>query len=331
MQKIKLIAKNVMPIHLACEKIDDNKILFDVLDMLLDAGSYINCAAKSKGYATPLTIACAKRDKELIARLIEKGADINFKLVRDGNRRFNWRIPTPLEVVCDNGDLDTFKFLIKNGAEYHKFIDKKCNNERVKSLTHRAYNERDIFVLQLFSNYNPLCILAMICLKNDLEMLKQISIRPHDSDGDVLLKIACKNKNLEMVKYIVESWAENIRYTGVLSIVYGSRCWEIFSFLLDSGASPNEMHGEWHILTDACIKGDMETVKRLIAAGADLNVRDETWTPLKKACRANNFELVKLLVASGADPNFNAGNWPPIKCTNDPRIIDYLKNFHREK
>ena len=48
-------------------------------------------------------------------------------------------------------------------------------------------------------------------------------------------------------------------------------------------------------------KGDLETVKKLIALGADVNKKSNGMTPAMYAAKYNRAEILKLLVSKGAD------------------------------
>ena len=49
------------------------------------------------------------------------------------------------------------------------------------------------------------------------------------------------------------------------------------------------------------VKGDIETVKKLIELGADVNQKSNGMTPAMYAARYNKVEILKLLVEKGAD------------------------------
>jgi len=55
-------------------------------------------------------------------------------------------------------------------------------------------------------------------------------------------------------------------------------------------------------LCQAVIKGDLETVKKMIEFGSDINEASNGMTPLMFAARYNNVEVIELLLANGADP-----------------------------
>ncbi|WP_298321148.1 ankyrin repeat domain-containing protein [uncultured Aquimarina sp.] len=50
----------------------------------------------------------------------------------------------------------------------------------------------------------------------------------------------------------------------------------------------------------AIVKGDLETVKKMIELGSDVNKQSEGKTPLMYAARYNRADIIKLLVAKGA-------------------------------
>ncbi len=87
----------------------------------------------------------------------------------------------------------------------------------------------------------------------------------------------------------------------------------------EAGAAGNQATGESSDapLSMAVLKGDLPTVRRLIAEGADVNSRDENGsTPLHAAAFLGRYEIAAVLLERGADPNAKAndGN-PPISAT----------------
>ncbi|PXX26780.1 ankyrin repeat protein [Arenibacter sp. ARW7G5Y1] len=66
--------------------------------------------------------------------------------------------------------------------------------------------------------------------------------------------------------------------------------------------------GDLSSFCKAIIKGDLETVKRLIELGEDVNQKSLGKTPAIFAARYNKVEILELLIANGADLK--------IKCDN---------------
>ncbi|TRZ41419.1 ankyrin repeat domain-containing protein [Robertkochia solimangrovi] len=51
----------------------------------------------------------------------------------------------------------------------------------------------------------------------------------------------------------------------------------------------------------AIVKGDLETVKKLIELGADVNAKSKGMTPVMYAAKFNRVEILELLIANGAN------------------------------
>jgi len=88
------------PLHLACA----NKN-FNLVELLIEHGA--NVESKSKGHITPLSIACLSEYFNIAKLLIEHGANIESK---DKNER------TLLDVACQSGQFNLVKFLVEHGA-----------------------------------------------------------------------------------------------------------------------------------------------------------------------------------------------------------------------
>ena len=79
------------------------------------------------------------------------------------------------------------------------------------------------------------------------------------------------------------------------------------------------------------VKGDLETVKKLIELGADVNEKSNGMTPAMYAARYNRVAVLELLVKHGAKLNeksekgFTAKDY--AKQSNATDILDYLKNL----
>ena len=71
----------------------------------------------------------------------------------------------------------------------------------------------------------------------------------------------------------------------------------------DVNARNNEGYTPLHLATN---KGQLDTVKELVATGADVNARNnEGYTPLHRVAWSGPVEVVKILAATGADVNAN--------------------------
>lgn len=135
-------------------------------------------------------------------------------------------------------------------------------------------------------------MIQIICYESDLRELtaKEVvegyglssGIDSLDSFGDTLLIAACKNKQMEYVKYCLAQGANPD---------YINKC----------GESPI------HVLIDTVLHDESQSisiVKLLLDSGADIEIRaymDKT--PYLRACSRNSFAMIKLLVERGCDTN----------------------------
>jgi len=60
-------------------------------------------------------------------------------------------------------------------------------------------------------------------------------------------------------------------------------------------------------LTEACMQGDLKTVKRLLAEGMDVNAKAGSQSPIVEAAGGGHLKLVQLLLDKGADINSRGG------------------------
>src|SRR5690606_32712111 len=78
------------------------------------------------------------------------------------------------------------------------------------------------------------------------------------------------------------------------------------------------------------VKGDIETVKKLIELGADVNEKSNGLTPAMYAAKYNRVEILKLLVENGAkldvksEKGFTAEKYAQLSNAND--ALAYLKS-----
>jgi len=81
----------------------------------------------------------------------------------------------------------------------------------------------------------------------------------------------------------------------------------------------------------AIIKGDAETVKKLIELGSDVNEESLGLTPAMYAAKYNKVEILQILVKKGADLNrrsdkgFTAKRYAQL--SNAKEALDYFENL----
>ncbi len=80
----------------------------------------------------------------------------------------------------------------------------------------------------------------------------------------------------------------------------------------------------------AIVKGDLETVKRLIALGEDVNQKSLGKTPAHFAARYNRPEILKLLIKNGANLKTRCGKGYSVKkhaeLSNATEALEIIKS-----
>ncbi|TPN83050.1 ankyrin repeat domain-containing protein [Aquimarina algicola] len=81
----------------------------------------------------------------------------------------------------------------------------------------------------------------------------------------------------------------------------------------------------------AIVKGDLETVKKMIELGSDVNKKSDGMTPVMYASRYNRTEIIKVLVKNGAnlktktDKGYTALKYAEL--SNAKEAIELLKTM----
>lgn len=136
------------------------------------------------------------------------------------------------------------------------------------------------------------------------------------------LSCSITNKNLEMVKFLVNNGANvnlySERYSNlVLAVEKGNL--EIVRFLIDNGADINGLGSgasglgwSYTALIYSAYNGNLEMVNFLLNRKANINLLTRNgYSALNYATKKGNLEMVKLLVSKGANINPNSG-CPPL-------------------
>ena len=83
------------------------------------------------------------------------------------------------------------------------------------------------------------------------------------------------------------------------------------------------------------VKGDIETVKKLIELGVDVNEKSNGMTPVMYAAKFNKVEILKFLVAHGAELNkksdvgYTAEKY--AKISNATEVLEVLHSYKSKK
>ena len=110
------------------------------------------------------------------------------------------------------------------------------------------------------------------------------------NSNSILLNDACKNGDLELVKYLVEKGVHVDDYAIRYASEYGH--FEIVKYLFEKGAPISD----WAI-SNASMHGHLEIVKYLFEKGASIDIHAIHW-----ALRSGRIDVVKYLVSVNAPP-----------------------------
>ena len=229
-----------------------------------------------------------------VKRLFEKGVDIN-QLDDDG-----W---TPLIMASRYGSQEVVKFLLDVGADFN-FQNEDGNNTALMFASIFGY----VDIVRMLVNIG-------------------VDINAQNINGNTAIDNAVDRENEEIVEMLIGAGA------NVNLFQYLKRS-NLFKFLLDLGADPNEIIEEddfydlveVSIIIIATYHKKEEIVKMLIDAGVDVDFRGNSkYTALMVASMREEEEIVEMLIDAGADVNIkNENSDTALSLTSNEEIIDML-------
>ncbi|KAL7806694.1 ankyrin repeat-containing domain protein [Trichoderma aethiopicum] len=277
-------------------------------EKLLEHGAAID-AKDIEGY-TPLYLAATDGTTEVVALLIDKGADVG-KAAKD--RR------TPLHMALSRGQdgLETAKRLLKYdpGVGGH--------NPYVNAMA-----KDDATPLHVAAEYGPL---------EAVEMLLHLgaNIDQTDEFGQTALLIAIYNENWDIADWLLKAGADikadsREGYTPLLRAVMGNQD-HIVEQLLRMGADANAVDDDgYSSLHLAVSRGNSTIIRQLLDAGANINAVTELGdeTPLHVAVRRGRGEVVHILLEREADTKpLNALRFAALQDAVYRGNLDIVKEF----
>lgn len=259
---------------------------FDIVVDLIKAGADVNTIDQEK---TPLINACDRGYLEIANVLVISGADVNLKV----------KLNTPLTVACKGGYLEIVRVLVKSGADVNlKVISNTpltaaCNTghlEIVKELVQAGAN------VNLKNGENSPLTVAYV--KNNfkiVQLLIKAGAVPNPADKETTPLLAANvMHNLRFVEELIVTGA-------------GQYLKNIEKCLKEGNVKENPF-----LLKAACMKGQLDTVEKLIDAGADVNQSDGSQKPLTAACMWGHLSVIKVMIKAGASVNQSIGKETPL-------------------
>ncbi|XP_067009950.2 uncharacterized protein [Anabrus simplex] len=237
----------------------------DMVELLLEMGA--DTAAADKTGDTSLIIACRKPSSEIVKILLNHGALTTAA---------DFLGDSPLIIAVRNGYTDTVKVLLESNASTTAADRFGCT-----ALLIAAAGAKSEIV--------------------DLLLKHGASTRSADLDGNSALHLAVKAKDIKSVKILLENnartMAADMDGNTPLLIAVSDGSADIVKLLLENNASTTAatMEGDTALLI-AVKKGYPTIVKHLIDHGASVNVADRYGlSPLQIAERENHGQIVDIL------------------------------------
>ena len=302
-----LLAKAEMDIDQVCEKrgwsalmYAANEAQFDLVAALLDAGADVNFSDIKNG-KTALMLACARGHVKVVQLLLKQ-----TKILID---KSNPKGETALMIAAWTNTPNIVRLLLDAGANANTSI--LASGDTALSI---ASEEGHIDVVRVLlsqprvdlhnSRYSPLMIAARDGHVDIVELLLQhgdIDLT-HASKGLSPLMLAAENNKLDVVIRLVDAMTKNYRHViwGGAALMRASMNGhsKIVDLLLNKGVDPNETSGGNSALLVAVDYGQSAVVRRLIESNADVNLSrgDLRDTALMLASESGRLKVVKLLI-----------------------------------
>ncbi|MBN1798262.1 MAG: ankyrin repeat domain-containing protein [Spirochaetales bacterium] len=249
-------------------------------------------------------------DLEYIRLLVERGADVNQKIIEDY---------TPLMAACEQGNPAIVEYLIAHKARIN---DAAEDLGMTPLMIAAAHGNTDVVELLLkhnadinAKNVDGLTALGWAILHNHSEA--KAVLRAHNAvPGDIVKYIsyatpiiAATSGNYELIRLAIKHniGIEYRDHAGCTPLMRAAELGhaDIVELLLTSGADPNIQNdfGDTALMT-AVDAGQLESVRALLKHNVDLELKDEyNSTALCIACKRGYAAIAKLLIEHNADAN----------------------------
>lgn len=267
-----------------------------LVQLLLDAGAYINADAGRTSGRTALQAAVTIGNTELVYLLFQAGANINAYASEFGGR-------TCLQAAVENSDLELVRWLLERGAEVNSPAAMAC--EGVTALQAALLNLYESGSKQPYYHRHP----SYEILTSILEAGADINAPSSLEIGITALEASVESKDSELVSLLLRKGANpnhrTLEYTAIGAAIEEESV-EILLLLIAAGADINTcvLDGQTAIEA-AASQGSMVCVEALVDAGVniDRDAPSTSMTVLQLAAKRGHLEMLKFLMTKGADPN----------------------------
>ena len=281
---------------------------------LIRAGARVN-VPNDLG-ATPLWVAANNGSASLIQLLLSSGADPNLAL-REGE--------TPLMTAARSGSADGVKALLEHGA--HPNAAELVRGQTALMWAAAQHHPEAVQVLlQHGADVRARSSMRVrsVKLKGADQTSRVTGVVDEEQGGYTPLLFAARTGDAESTKLLLAAGAdvngEAPNGTSALVIAAHSGHPPVVVALLDKGADPNRAGSGYAPLHAAVLRGDLDSVRALLAHGANPNIRlargtparaksldwalSIAWldaTPVWLAAKFGEVPIMRALLESGAD------------------------------
>ncbi|KAJ6573159.1 ankyrin repeat-containing domain protein [Mycena vulgaris] len=307
---------------------------------LIERGADGNTTVEEgSAYGTVLQTACSRPDEELVARLLNHGADPNLRV---------HKYRSPLNVASSFGHAKSVRLLLDRGADPND--DDGTNGTPIQEALKSNAEHWDVVRLLLEHGAEPtangltdMTILPRAARDGQIEVAKGLLQRGVDleargADDATALQAASCQGHLEMVTLLLDEGAavnapdppgersgreyarfgcfppeENVTHIGCKGGKYGTAlqaasyqgCFEVVQILLEKGGHVNATGGDYGTaLQAASYVGRVDIVQLLVDNRADVKVQGGKYgTALQAGAYRGRMEIVRILLETGADVN----------------------------
>ena len=256
--------------------------------------------ARGGCHATPLHAAVVKGNVDIVALLLEHGADMCT---------WNWDNWSPLDEAARRGRLDVIRLLL------HHHVDVNSRDDMERTPLFVASQEGDVEVARALLQHGAV-------------------VDSRDKNNATPLMLASLSGHMGVLHLLLQNGAavDSRDKGGWTSLMFASRFGhlDLVHLLLQNGATVDSRRNNgWTSLMSASKNGHLDVVRLLLQNGANVDSRDKDgWTPLMCASRHGHPNVVRLLLQDGAivDSRRKEG-WTPLMCASwhgHPNVVRLL-------